>query len=80
MRQLNHLTTCLGDLKWLLAEGDRLMQQHMKETQLLAPESSHTQNVAELAKEFKSLMLRFGSIDKPSLKSIEEWLMMNQNA
>jgi len=45
MRQLSHLMSCLGDVKWLLAEGDRLMQMHLKETMLLAPESVHTQNI-----------------------------------
>lgn len=70
LREVHHFSICVEELKWLLTEGDKLIQSHLKQTQLISPESSYTQDVLELAKEFKSLVLRFGSIDKVNLKSL----------
>jgi hypothetical protein len=74
LRELHHFSVCVQDLKWLLEEGDKIIQQQIKKTELVAPESTYTQEMAVLGQEFRSLVLRFGCIDRGNFKHMEQWL------
>ena len=71
LRELHHFSVCLDDLKWLLQQGDKIVEKQVKKMMLTEPESTFTKDLEEVGKEFRSLVLRFGTIEKISAKGIE---------
>lgn len=73
-KELHHFSVCVDELRWLLSEGDTLIRAYLAQTTLIAPNSSHTLDVANISQEFRSLVLRFAQIEKEQLAGIEECL------
>jgi hypothetical protein len=61
-KELHHFSVCVDELKWLLTEGDTLIRAYLSQTSLIAPNSSHTLDVTNIAQEFRTLVLRFAHI------------------
>jgi hypothetical protein len=70
-KELHHFSICVDELRWLLTEGDTLLRAYLAQTSLIAPHSTHTTDVAHIAQEFRSLMLRFQQIDREQLTAVE---------
>ena len=73
-KELHHFSICVEELRWLLTEGDLLIRAYLAQAALLAPDSPHTIDVANIAQEFRSLVLRFAHIEQNRLVGIEEYL------
>ena len=64
----------MQDLKYLLGTGDKIISQQLKKSQLLEPESNYVKDLADVGKEFRSLVLRFNNIDKINFKGLEDMM------
>lgn len=73
-KELHHFSICVEELRWLLTEGDLLIRAYLAQASLIAPNSPHTVDVANIAQEFRSLVLRFAHIEQNRLVGIEDYL------
>lgn len=61
-KDLHHFSICIDELKWILAEGDKLIQTYLSQIVLISPNSPHTLDVTNISQELRSLVLRFALI------------------
>lgn len=47
-KDMHHFTVCVDELKWLLNEGNSLINAYLTQALLIAPDSAHTLDVSNI--------------------------------